>query len=152
MEGLGWLQGRYPRMSAGDRFCRMTRAAAQPNCLRQMLVELDPERAYSLKLISADLERLDVKQILALSITIDEAEILDQHSFQFAFASCYSHELAPYDREHPAYMNLHRPVFRPRAAEAHLTISDWLRPDEPGGPIGQVIAINFAEVQPFVTP
>jgi len=152
MTGFSWLQGRYPRTTRGDRFCWMKRSGNRPNRVRQTIRSLDPGRVYSLKLISADLRQLDKKQTLALSIEIDGAERLDEHCFQFPYPSCYSHEVEPYNRSHPAYFNFHRIVFRPESATAELMISDWANADEPGGPVGQETAFNFVEVQPFLEP
>ncbi|MDQ1256867.1 MAG: Beta galactosidase jelly roll protein [Candidatus Hydrogenedentes bacterium] len=150
MDGFSWLEGRYPRTSQGDRFCRMKRSAAAPNFVRQAVKALEPGQVYSVKLISADLGQMSVSQVLALVIGIDNAEILGQYGFQVPYGSCYSHEVGPYTREHPAYFNFHRVVFRATAPTADLTISDWAAPHTPGGLIGQEIAFNFVEVQPFL--
>jgi hypothetical protein len=152
MKGLSWLQGRYPKTASGDRFCWMKRSANGPNRVRQTIRSLEPGRVYSLKLISADLQQLDKEQILALSIEIHGVERLNQYCFQFPYPSCYSHEVEPYDRTHPAYFNFHRIVFRPESATAELVISDWASASDPGGPTGQETAFNFVEVQPFLEP
>jgi len=152
MTGFSWLQGRYPRTTSGDRFCWMKRSADVPNRIRQTIRSLEPGRVYSLKLISADLQQLDKDQTLALSIEIDRAERLDEYCFQFPYPSCYSHEVEPYNRNHPAYFNFHRIVFRPETATAELVISDWANAAEPGGPTGQETAFNFVEIQPFLEP
>jgi hypothetical protein len=152
MDRFSWLQGRYPETTDGDRFCWVKRSAKGPNRVSQTIKSLEPGRLYSLKLISADVGRLDEKQTLALSVEIRGAEPLDVYSFQFPYPSCYSHEAGPYTREHPAYFNFHRVVFRPETTTAELTISDWLAAEEPGGPIGQEIGFNFVEVQPFLEP
>ena len=152
MEGFSWLQGRYPKTTEGDRFCAMRRSANGPNRVSQTLKALEPGRLYSLKFISAATEQLDQAQQLAVAVEIANAELLPEYTFQFTYPSCYSHEHGPYSREHPAHMNFHRVVFRPRASSATLTIGDWVTGTEPGGPIGQVIAFNFVEVQPFQAP
>jgi hypothetical protein len=152
MDGFSWLQGRYPKTAGGDRFCWMKRSAESPNRVRQTIRSLEPGRLYSLKLISADLTELDKKQTLVLAINIDGAELLDEYCFQFPYPSCYSHEVPPYNRTHPAYFNFHRVVFRPTGRTAELVISDWAASTDPGGPFGQEIAFNFVEVQPFLEP
>ena len=152
MTGFSWLQGRYPRTTSGDRFCWMKRSADAPNRIRHTIRSLTPGRVYSLKLISADLQQLDKEQMLALSIEIDGVERLDEYCFQFPYPSCYSHEVEPYDQNHPAYFNFHRMVFRPDQDTADLVISDWANAHEPGGPAGQEIAFNFVELQPFLEP
>ena len=152
MEGFSWLQGRYPQTSAGNQFCCMKRSAERPNRITQTIRALEPGRAYSVKLISADIGQLGEKQLLAMKIDVGGAETLDTDGFQFVYPSCYSHETGPYARDHPAYFNFHRVVFRATAPTAQLVISDWTSPAEPGGPAGQEIAFNFVEVQPFHEP
>ena len=152
MKGFSSLEGRYPRTRRGDEFCWMRRSAAGPNIIRQTIRALEPGRAYSLKLISADLKQLDVEKMLTLDIDVGGAERLSSYEFQFPYPSCYSHEVDPYNRENPAHLNFHRVVFRPAAATVELTISDWATPTEPGGPLGQETVFNFAEVQPFLEP
>jgi len=152
MKGFSWLEGRYPRTSEGDRFCWMKRSAAGPNRVSQTIQALEPGRLYSVKLISADRQHLDQKQQLAVCLSVADAEPVEGYGFQFVYPSCYSHVVGPYTREHPAYMNFHRVVFRATGTSAALTISDWANPGEPGGPIGQETAFNFVEVQPFHGP
>jgi len=152
MEGFSWLEGRYPRTREGDRFCWMKRSAAGPNRVSQTINALEPGRLYSVKLISADRQHLDQKQQLAVCLDVADAETVEEYGFQFVYPSCYSHVVEPYTRDHPAYMNFHRAVFRATGTSAVLTISDWASPAEPGGPVGQEIAFNFVEVQPFHEP
>ena len=152
MSGFSWLQGRYPKTAVGDKSCWMKRSTKEPNRVRQTIRSLDPGRLYSVKLISADIGQLDTKQALALNISVDGAERLDDYCFQFPYPSCYSHEVEPFNRNHPAYFNFHRVVFRPKDRTARLVISDWASPDDPEGPVGQETAFNFVEVQPFLEP
>ena len=152
MKGFSWLEGRYPRTKEGDRFCWMKRSAAGPNRVSQTIEALEPGRLYSVKLISADRQHLEQKQQLALCLSVADAEPVEEYGFQFVYPSCYSHVVEAYTREHPAYMNFHRLVFRATATSAALSISDWANPGEPGGPIGQETAFNFVEVQPFHEP
>ncbi len=152
MEGFSWLQGRYPKTSTGDSFLWMKRSASQPNVVRQTVKGLVPGRVYSLKFISADLGELDRKQKLTLSVTLENVEWLDRHAFQVEYPSCYSHEQEPYTRQHPAWMNYHRLVFRAKETTSELAIDDWEKPDRPGGPIGQETVCNFIEIQPFLEP
>lgn len=152
MEGYSYLQGRYPRTEAGDQYLSMTRCAEGPNTVSQTIHNLEPGRLYSVKLVIADMGDLHQEQMLALDVSVEGAEQIDEYSWQTVYASNYAHEVGPYTREHPAYMNYHRFVFKATAPTAVLAISDWLSPDEPGGPEGQQIAVNFVEVQPFYAP
>lgn len=152
MKGFSWLEGRYPRTRTGDTFCEFMRSEAAPNAIRQRIRALQAGRLYSVKLISADLDALEEQQLLPLFVRVDGAERLPAYGFQQCYASCYSHEVAPYTREHPARLNFHRVVFRATGDTAELVIMDWPDEDSPGGPAGQRIAFNFVEVQPFWAP
>ncbi len=149
MAGYSWLQGRYPRTSFGDQFIWFKRSARQPNIIRQKVKDLDPRRLYSLKLIAADMRHLDKKQELALSIMLDSVEIIKDQTFQFVYPSNYGHKLGPYNRNHPAWFNFYRIVFRPKSKTAELTISDWSNSTYSKGPPGQEVIFNFIEIQPF---
>ena len=149
MSGYSWLQGRYPHTSQGDQFAWFKRSSKGSNMISQKIRELDPSRLYSLKLISADLQNLAKKQQLALSIKIDNVDLVDKYCFQFVYPSNYAHELGPYNRQNPAWMNYHRIVFKPKSTTAFLHISDWIAATDPGGPVGQELIFNFIEVQPF---
>lgn len=150
IEGFSWLQGRYPLTREGDAFCRMRRSQNGPNRIKQTIQSLEPGRLYSLKLIAADLDHLHDARTLPLTVDIVGVERAEELSFQFTYPSCYSHEHGPYTREHPAHFDLYRVVFRAKAPTAELVISDWLAPTNPGGPMGQQLAFNFVEVQPFL--
>jgi len=148
--GYSWLQGRYPRTSYGDQFVCMRRSVKEANRISQLVKNLDPSRLYSLKLIAADRRHLGIKQELALSIDLKGAEIIDDQTFRFVYPSNYGHTLDPYDRDHPAWFNFYRIVFRPKSESTLLTISDWQNPVKQGGPAGQEISCNFIEIQPFL--
>ena len=151
MEGFSWLEGRYPRTAMGDTYGVFTRSAENPNRLEQTITGLDAGRLYSVKMISADIAALDQAQELGLFLTVDRAEVLPEHGFQTVFRSNYAHELPPYNAQNPAHFNLHRLVFRATTPTAELTIGDW-RDGRPAGPVGQRIAFNFVETQPFRWP
>ena len=86
---------------------------------------------------------------MALSVNIGNVDFEDKYCFQFVYPSNYAHELGPYNRQNPAYMNYHRIVFKPKSTTASLQISDWIDATETGGPVGQELIFNFVEVQPF---
>jgi hypothetical protein len=152
MKGFSWLEGRYPQVREGDRFCWMKRSAQRPNAVSQTARALEPGRLYSVKLISANLQQLDQKQPSALSIDVSDADILPEYAFQFVYPSSYSHEVQPYTKDHPANMSFHRLVFRPKGREARVAISDWKSPANPGAEPGQETVFNFVELQPFHAP
>ncbi len=148
MDKFSWLQGRYPETKEGDTYCGMRRSAKAPNRLTQTIRALEPDRVYSVKLISANLDALDTKEPTSLSVAVEGAEIVPGMDFQCVYPSCYSHEAGSYTRDHPAHFSFHRLVFKATAQEATLTIQDWKDANTPGGPAGQTTAFNFVEVQP----
>jgi hypothetical protein len=152
MEGFGWLQGRYPDMNVGNQLCRMTRSGERPNRISQTLQALEAGRLYSVKLIAADMDRLDAEQTVALRIQVDGAEPAPEFCFTYAYPSNYAHVFGPYNREHPAWFTFQRYVFRATAETATLHIADWIADDTPGGDTGQNVGLNFVEVQPFRAP
>ncbi len=152
MEGFSWLQGRYPRTPQGDHFAVFTRSSQSPNKITQTIANLQPGRAYSLKLIAADIQHLGQKQEITIGIEIGNAERIDKLSFQTIYPSCYAHTLGEYNQDHPAYFTYYRVVFLAKPGTSTLTLSDWASPHKPGGPVGQKIAVNYVEVQPFLEP
>ncbi len=152
MDGFGWLQGRYPDMTVGNRICRMTRSNERPNRISQTVNALEPGRLYSVKAIAADIDNLDKKQTIALRIQVEGAEPVPDYGFSYAYPSNYAHEFGPYNRDHPAWFTFQRYVFRAGAETATLHIMDWIADDTPGGDAGQNVGFNFIEVQPFHAP
>jgi hypothetical protein len=149
MPGYSWLQGRYPRTTYGDRFIRFTKSNKKPNKISQTIRGLETGRLYSLKLIAADPDNLNKKQELSLSVDIGDVEVIKDKSFMFIYPSNYSHTLGPYDRDHPAWFNFYRIVFRPAGKTARLSISDWSDRYQGRNVAGNQIICNFIEVQPF---
>lgn len=152
MSGFSWLQGRYPRTEQGDHFLLFKRDPESANQISQTIRNLEPGRVYSMKLLAGDIQHLDQKQELSLGIEIRNAEKMDQLSFKVAYPSSYSHTLGDYNQDHPACFTYYRMVFRAQSPTAELVISDWTSPENSGGPAGQVIAVNYVEVQPFFEP
>jgi hypothetical protein len=154
VKGYSWLQGRYPRTNQGDTFLWMKRSAKKPNIVWQEIKNLKPGRLYSLKMVTADYGELmkgeSVKQKHAVSIRLDNVELIPEKCFQFVIANNYAHHWGPFNDKHPFWMNYHFWVFRAKDRTAKLSISDWTDEREPGGPIGQELMFNFVEVQPYL--
>lgn len=152
-DGLSWLEGRYPHTTVGNTYMSMRRCSGAPNSVAQTIRGLKPGQFYSVKMLSADKQEYDagksVKGPHALRLLVDGVETVEGMTFQFPFGSCYSHTCGQFSRDNPYYMNYYGTVFRARSETAHLTISDWASAEEPGGPIGQELMINFLEVQPY---
>ena len=148
--GFSWLQGRYPRTAEGDTVIILRRSQHAPNSFSQTIRELTPGRLYSLRLYSGDFQDMSVKGPHAVTLALDGADVLPEKSFTHVFANCYSHHHPPFDRENRAWMNYHWRVFRARTGNATLTVSDWGAPQQPGGPIGRELMMNFVKVQPYL--
>ena len=149
--GYGQHQGRYPGGTTfGDTFVVMTRSAKGPNTLGQELRGLKKGRLYSLKLITGDYADLrgskSRKDQQTISLTVDGAEVLDG-GFSYPFRS---RGVKPFTRKAPFWMTYHWLRFRATGSTAKLTISDWGKPDAPGGPVGQQVMYNFVELQPVL--
>lgn len=156
--GYGTIQGRYPRRNGiGDTFAVLTRSAKAPNAVSQQLRGLTPGRLYSLKVFTGDYADLQAGKTRQdrhiLSIALDGVEVLPG-SFAHPFASHdYPEALAAYigvAGKAPFWMTYHWLRFRATGPTATLTLSDWAKPGEPGGPAGQQTMVNFVEVQPVL--
>ena len=147
--GFGWLQGRYPRTDEGEKALLMIRNAKKPNTLTQEVKDLEPGKLYSLRMISADFEDMAKKRKHAVTIDIDNVELLPEKCFDFVIANCYSHHHGPFDQNNKAWMNYHWRIFRPKDTTARLTIKDWAGEDKPGGPVGKQLICNYVMVQPY---
>lgn len=152
---LGELQGRYPATSAGNTFVCLRRSAQAPNVVTQTLRDLVPGKLYSVKLLSSDLGELrqgvSLERRLALRLQLDNVEVLPVNNLQAVYATRWL-KVGGFDGTagRPYWVNYDYRVFRAKATTARLTISDWPTPTEPGGPVGQEIACNFVEVQPYL--
>jgi hypothetical protein len=150
LAGFSWLQGRYPQIATGDQGMVFKRSAQRPNRLRQILQSLKPGQWYSLKIISANMNQLDVKQSSGLSVEIKNSLTDQNRTFSYLYPSNYAHTFGPYHVDHPAWMNYQRVIFQAKGTSAELTISDWSNGTTPGGPAGQEIIFNFIEVRPYL--
>ena len=145
LASYGRRQKRYIAGSQGDTFLLMRRCGNGPNSFSQEIKNLEPGRAYSMKMITADYGNISakksVKQRDAVSIRLDNAELVEglRKNFQYTFG-----------KEGSDWMNYHWYVFRAKGTTARLTVSDWAGDKEPGGPIGQQLMFNFIEIQPYL--
>jgi hypothetical protein len=156
--GYGTLQGRYPRKNGiGDTFAVLTRSAKAPNVVSQQLQGLTPGRLYSLKVFTGDYADLQGgktrKDQHGLSITLDGADV-QPGGFSEPFISLdMPKAVASYAKvagKLQFWMTYHWLRFRAKSPTATLTLSDWVKSGEPGGPAGQQTMVNFVEVQPVL--
>jgi len=146
-DGFGYLQGRWPRTSEGDSALLTVRTAKGPNVFSQDIVNLEPGRLYSFRMITGDYEDLSRKRRHAVTVRIEGASEISEKCFVSVFAN--RHRYGPYDRRDKAWMNYHWQVFRAEGTKARLIVSDWADQDKPGGPIGQELIYNYVSVQPY---
>ncbi len=148
-EGLGWLQGRYPRTSEGDTGLLMIRSDKRPNTLSQRIKDLEPGRLYSFRMFCSDYDDMSKPELHAVSVTLEGVELIQKKCFNHMGHNCYSHAHGPFDRENRAWFNYVWRVFRAKAPTATVTVTDWKSLSEPGGKVGQRLIYNFACVQPY---
>ena len=122
--------------------------------MSQSFHNLTPGALYSVKLMAADFQDItngvSDQKVLPLSVDIEGAEVLPDRSFVgFPNSRTSSPSNLPFDGQRPAWFNLHRIVFRAASGNATLRISDWATPQDPGGPAGQELMINYIEAQPY---
>ena len=147
LAGFGTMEGRYLGGTHGDTFLLTKRDAKKPNTFSQKIKGLTPGRAYSLKMITADYDTFtagkSVAKLDAVSVKLDNVELLPgpgrntQQTFQNK-------------TEEKNSLNFHWYVFRAKAAEATLTVSDWANTDSLGAAPGTRTMFNFIEIQPYL--
>ncbi|HCN07743.1 MAG TPA: hypothetical protein DIT01_07395, partial [Lentisphaeria bacterium] len=158
LDAFGSLQGRYYNYKQapdhGNRFLWMKSSRLRPNVCSQEIRNLQPGKLYSVKALSGDYADLlnggDAKKILALSVSIEGAEVIAEKSFQEEWRSNEPSAMGARGGTYYYWMNLHRVVFRATSGQAQLVISDWAGGREPDGPAGQETICNFIEVQPYL--
>lgn len=152
----GRIEGRFMGLGRpadpehiGDTFLWMKRSEKGPNTFSQTIRNLKPGRLYSLKMLVcnySDLISPKPKQIAEaksiFAVRIEGAHVDAARSFSEVYASSPEPKI-------PVCITYHWEVFRAKAANANLTVSDWQTPGEPAPPFGQEQAFNFLEIQPY---
>jgi hypothetical protein len=143
-EKYGKLQGRYKSTGEGNHFLVTKRSATAPNRVSQRVRNLTPGRLYSIRMLVSDYadlsQRKGIEKISDVSIVIDGVEVLPEKTFREVVTSDPGGDTL--------YMTYQRMVFRAKSETAKLVISDWQT--RPVGPIGQELAINFIQIQPYL--
>jgi hypothetical protein len=152
-DGFSALQGRYPPSAKGDAFAWMKQSPKAPNLLSQEVKDLIPGRLYSVKLISGDFRELtngkSQEKRHALQLRLDNVQLVPDRCFVTVMQGSHWAEVKPFDAKNPYWINYHRQVFRAKERTAKLTISDWDNDTEPGS-VGQELAVNDVELQPYL--
>ena len=154
MRGLGWMQSRYPlAYDHGDSFLWTKRSAKGPNVASQTIRGLERGRTYSLKVYVSDYgdfcKGLSVKNRHTVSLRIEDVEMVPERCFQHVALNLFKGH-TPFERGTHPCVNFHQRVFRAGGEQAKLVVSDWASDDEPGGPIGQELMLNFFELAPYL--
>jgi len=154
LAGFGYMQGRYPKtLGEGDHFMWTRRCANRPNALSQELKGLRAGKLYSVKMFTGDYgdfsAGLSAKKRLAVSIDIQGGDILPSESLQHAHYMVWKYH-PPFTRDKCPWINFHVCVFRAKANEGRLVLSDWPTETSPAGPIGQELMFGFIEVAPYL--
>ncbi len=140
----GKLQGRYKSTGEGNHFLITRRSAEAPNRVSQQIRNLAPGRLYSIRMLVSDhtdlSQRKGVRKTNNISVVIDGVTVLPEKTFREVVNSDPAGDTL--------YMTYQRMVFRAKTATAKLVISDW--DGSPIGPVGQELAINFIQVQPYL--
>ena len=155
--GYGILQTRVAGgdKKPGDNFLVTRRGAKAPNRFSQQIRQLTPGRTYSVKMFTADYGDLKKgksdNETDYINIKIDGVDLILEKEFHQRFPTSLAGSVfGPFNVENSFYLTYHRVVFRAKATEAVLTISDWASNTDPGGPIGQELMYNFIEVQSYL--
>jgi hypothetical protein len=98
-------------------------------------------------MITADYDNItagkSVAKLDAVSVKLDNVELLPSAGRNTQ--KTYQNKL-----EAKNFLNFHWYVFRAKAAEATLTVSDWATTDSPGAAAGSHTMFNFIEIQPYL--
>ncbi len=155
--GYGTLQTRAggDERKVGDNFLVTRRSAKAPNRVSQQIRQLTPGRTYSVKMFTADYGNFkkgkSKDQAHHISITIGGVDLSPEKEFHQRFPTTLAGSVyGPFNRENRFHLTYHRVVFRARATEAVLTLSDWVSDNDPGGAVGQELMYNFIEVQSYL--
>ena len=153
-KGFGWLQGRNIRKDVGDSVLWTRRSSDKPNVFSQEIRHLEPGRLYSLRFFTGNYQDLlqgkSRRYRHAISVKIENVEIVPQKQFQAIIKNNYGHAFGPFNRNHRYLMNYHQRVFKARGKSARLVLSDWKSQARPGGPAGEELIWNFIQIQPYI--
>ncbi len=152
----GRIEGRFMGLGRpadpehiGDTFLWMKRSEKGPNTFSQTIKNLQPGRPYSLKMLVCDYNDLITpkpKQIAEtkpiFTVQVERADVDATRSFREVYASSPEPKI-------PVCITYHWEIFRAKAANVTLTVSDWQSPRQPTPPFGQEQAFNFLEIQPY---
>ncbi len=153
LKDYGKMQGRY-KVPNGDHFLVARRSEKGPNVIGQTIKNLTPGRLYTFRMYTADYSDLKTgksqRQKHVVSISVSGANPIPDRELHIPYYSRASMKFPPFDSEKkPCWSNYHWLLFRAESQTAKLMISDWVDAQRPGGEIGQELAFNFFQVEPY---
>lgn len=153
VQGRYWQREAFPDDPAGNTYLWMRRQENAPNRVTQPIRYLKPGQLYTVQMISADYEDItggrSIQGQHALSLSVEGAEIVSDGCYSgISVRGAGSHMQLPFP-DGPPWFNHHRVMFRATTPEAELAISDWVSPEDPGGPVGQELMLNYLQLQPY---
>jgi hypothetical protein len=152
-EGLGFLQTRYGRKSGGDTGLVMARSASGPNAITREIMDLQPGKLYTFRMMTSDFKDMSNKENHAVSVRLDNVTLIPERTITQLFPNPTWGGHPPYDgNTHQAWLAYHWYLFRANETTAKLTLSDWADDEKPGGTIGQELIFNFIQVHPYYAP
>lgn len=152
--GFGTLQGKFHAPEGtGDVVFWTRRDANQPNVITQSIRNLTPGRLYSLRMITADYQEFlrgeSVPNRHAITIAIDDVDRIQNKCFQALVPSGHWYSYGPFNAQKPYWINYHQIVFRAKASNSTLRLSDCLSPESSGGEPGRELMWTFFQIQPY---
>jgi hypothetical protein len=153
LKNYGQMQGRY-KVANGDHFLVTRRMEAAPNVIRQTVKGLTPGRWYTFRMMTSDYGDLTTgashKGKHTLSITLRGTQVAPGRELHLPYTTEASRKLKPFDKTKKlCCSNYHWVLFKAESEAAELAVSDWADTKRPGGPIGQEIAFNFFQLEPY---
>ena len=127
----------------GNKFCTMKAIAGKPNTVSQVAKNLIPGKEYMLLFSAGSFDDLQTQKFnpreFGIEATISNAEILPE---SFVFVDKREKGNYAYNNN-IARQNLYRYVFKPKATEVTITISDAKAIP------GETLMFNYVQVKPF---
>jgi len=138
-------QGRWGGGNAGDTVCVLARAVDKANRLTQTARGLEVGKAYCLQFVTGDLKDITEKRFnprrYGIDVELGEAELLPGRGYVHVDqrkGGRYEHN------DNVAKINLHRIIFRAKAATVPIAFSD--QKAQPG----EELVLNYVQLKPYL--
>ena len=96
-------------------------------------------------MITCDFEDMSKREKHAVNVKLENVTLVPKRSLSVIFPDLGF----VYIDKHNTWLNYHWRVFRAKGKTARVTITDWASDNEPGGPIGQQLMLNYIQVHPY---